>query len=241
MSATIVMAYYDNPRMLQLQLHEWRMYRDSEKAALRVVIVDDGSPTHPAKDVILDNEPVGFPIKLFRVTPNIPWNQDGARNLAMQNVETQWALMTDMDHMLERRQVSKMLDFVSHNARVGTYYLPARVDFDSRPNYPHANSYVFNVADFWKMGGYDEDFAGVYGSDGNFRKCAKAVLSELQTVTFNLTRWTREAIPDASTNEWGRKDSPYHRSQHPALEAKMKGPAYKAKNPVRFEWAQELE
>jgi hypothetical protein len=232
------MAYYENAKMLRLQMHEWAMYRPAEKASLKIVIVDDGSPQHPAVDVIKNYE-CGIPIELYRVIPNIPWNQDGARNLAMQNVTTPWVLMTDMDHMLSRSQVGAFLNLVDKQARPGNYYMPQRVDFDGRANYEHANSYVFNHQDFWKVGGYDEDFAGVYGSDGNFRKCARARLKEVKVNSFHLTRWTRDAISDASTNEWGRKDSYYHRSNFPVLEAKNKGPAYRPVNPVRFEWKRE--
>jgi hypothetical protein len=236
---TIVMPYYENPKMLRLQMHEWRMYRPAEKEALCALIVDDGSPRNPARDVAIAYAgAAGFPIRVLRINENIPWNQDGARNLAMKNVLTNWVLMTDMDHMIQRDQVSAMLDFTSHKVTRGEYYMPRRVDFDGRSNHPHANSYVFNVSDFWAMGGYDEDFAGTYGSDGNFRKCARAVLRERITDAFHLTRWPRDAISDANTTDWGRKDSEYHRSRFPKLEAKSRGPAYKAVAPIRFTWEQ---
>ncbi len=237
MSCTIVMPYYENPKMLRLQLHEWGMFTPSEKMGLRAVIVDDGSPRNPAGDVVTEHA-CGFPVKVFRIVPNIPWNQDGARNLGMKHVDTEWALMTDMDHMISRHQVSKMLDFVSHKTMKGQYYMPHRCMFDGMVTHPHPNSYIFNVDDFWKMGGYDEDFAGVYGSDGNFRKCMKAGLQERMVSSWFLTLWPSSAISDANTKDWGRKESSFHRSQHPKIEAKAKGPAYKATNHCRFEWHQ---
>lgn len=235
MNVTIAMAYYENPKMLRVQLDEWRAYRPQDKQQLSAIIVDDGSPRNPAKAVLEAFGNVGFDIKLFRVGPNLPWNQDGARNLAMKNVETDWALLTDMDHMLARADVPRMLH-AALLANVGAYYMPGRVDYDGRLCHSHANSYLFCVRDFWRMGGYDEDFQGVYGSDGNFRKCARAVLREVPTNQFRLTRWPSDAISDANTKDWGRKDSSYHRSQHPKIEAKSKGPAYKAERPIRFEW-----
>lgn len=238
MSATIVMPYYENPKMLRFHLHEWSMFRDSEKQALKAIIVDDGSPRNPAQLVIESTRMVGFEIKLFRIVPNIPWNQDGARNLAMKHVDDEWALMTDIDHSLARGQVSNFLNFVSHETKKGTYYMPRRRDWDDKPMHPHPNSYVFNVQDFWSMGGYDEDFAGCYGSDGNFRKCMRAGLNEIHTNAFELTRWPSDLIEDANTKDWGRKESEYHRSQFPKIEAKAKGPPYKATNHLRFEWHQ---
>lgn len=238
-SCTIVMAYYENPKMLRLQLHEWRMYRETDKMALNAIIVDDGSPRNPAEPVIRQHGECGFPIQLFRIKQNIPWNQDGARNLGMKHA-TGWTLMTDMDHMLSRHEVAGLRHVVSHEATAGSYYMPRRQEFDTTPLHRHANSYVFLAEDFWKMGGYDEDFAGVYGSDGNFRKCMKAGLRELVTDRFMLTRWPPSAISDACTMDWGRKDSPYHRSQHPKIEAKSRGPAYRAKDHFRYEWEQVL-
>lgn len=235
-TATIVMAYYENPNMLALQLREWALYRPTDKIAMRAVIVDDGSPRNPAEPVVRQYGNVGFPIKLFRIHENKPWNQDGARNLAMKHT-TGWALMKDMDHVLERDQASGLLQLVSHDAVRGEYYMPDRT-YHGMPEHPHANSYVMHADDFWRMGGYDEDFAGAYGSDSNFRKCMKAELQEKATHAFSLSRWSRKEMSDASTNDWGRKESPYHRSQFPALEAKNRGPAYKATNHLRFNWEQ---
>jgi hypothetical protein len=236
-AATIVMAYYENAKMLRLQLHEWRHFRETDKIALSAVIVDDGSPRNPAAPVIKEHGDVGFPIKLFRIKENKPWNQDGARNLAMKHASG-WTLMTDMDHMLTRDQAGGLLQCVTHEARQGSYYMPYRVDFAGAPEHPHANSYVMHTDDFWAQGGYDEDFAGAYGSDGNFRKCMRAGLHEKATKEFLLRRWSRNEISDASTNDWGRKFSPYHRSNFVVLEAKCRGPAYKATDHFRYNWEQ---
>lgn len=234
MNLTIVMAYYENPKMLNLQLVEWSKYRETDKPALSAIIVDDGSPRNPAEAVIRGCGDVGFPIQLFCIRENKPWNQDGARNLAMTHAKG-WVLMTDMDHMLVRDQVPGFYRSVAV-AQQGEYYMPKRRTFAMEPEHPHANSYVMHAMDFWRMGGYDEDFAGAYGSDGNFRKCMRAGLRECGTNAFALTRWSRDAISDASTVDWGRKDSSYHRSNFILLEAKAKGPAYKAKDHLRFHW-----
>jgi hypothetical protein len=228
------MAYYENPGMLAKHLAEWTQYDDKDKARLSAVLVDDGSPRNPAEAAIRAHGSVGFPITLLRVLENKPWNQDGARNLAMKIAEG-WTLMTDMDHMLTRYSVGGLLECVKVAKRCD-YYMPQRVDQDGAPEHPHPNSFVMHVDDFWSMGGYDEDFSGVYGSDGNFRKCMRAGLREMNTTLFCLKRYGREAVPDASTTDWGRKESPYHRSRFPKLEAKSRGPAYRAKDHLRFPW-----
>lgn len=235
-AVTIVMPYYDNPNMLAMHLKEWSLYRAHDAMALRAVIVDDASPNSPAAEVFrVYARDIEFPISLFRIHQNKPWNQDGARNLAMKHV-TGWALMTDMDLVLNRDQVPGLLTWVAHRAKRGSYYMPRRRDFDGTPNYPHPNSYIMHAEDFWHMGGYDEDFAGVYGSDGNFRKCMRAELKEEPCDSFYLTRWTTRDMSDANTREWGRKGSPYHRANFPEVEKKAKGPPYKATNHLRFSW-----
>jgi len=234
---TLVMPYYDNEAMLQRHLREWVTYRDSDKMQLRVIIVDDASPNKPAVNVLMNSQHVGFPIELFRVLTNIPWNQDGARNLAMQQCRTDWALMTDMDHVLLRDQVRDLIEFAHVVAKPGSYYMLARRKADGQWHHPHPNTFLFKVSDFWSMGGYDEDFAGAYGSDGNFRRCARgAGLTERHLHSVNLTLFGTEDIEDANTKDWGRKDSGYHRSNFPALEAKRRSPPYRAKDPVRFKW-----
>lgn len=239
-AVTIVMAYYENLRMLRLQLHEWSHYRPTDKMALSAIIVDDGSPRNRAEGAVRQYaHEIGFPIKLFRIHENKPWNQDGARNLAMKHASG-WTLMTDMDHMVTRDQAPGLLHCVTHVAKQGTYYMPDRVDFAGKVEHSHANSYVMHTDDFWAMGGYDEDFAGCYGSDGNFRRCMRAGLHEASTHSFNLRRWSRNEIGDASTTDWGRKESEYHRSHFPKLEAKRKGPTYKAVDHLRFTWEQVL-
>lgn len=240
---SLIMAYYENPEMLKLHLNEWALMKRVDRSLLHVIIVDDGSPTNKAADVIRSRPDYGrqyeIDIKCFRVDTDIPWNMDGCRNLGMQVARTRYALLTDMDHLLEADQLTPLLTSC-HDAQQGTYYMPRRrQQWDRKIVHPHANSYLFHREDFWTMGGYDEDFAGVYGSDGNFRKCMRAGLKEQETPGFLLTQYRREEFPDASTNAYGRKESKYHRSNFPLLEAKNRAPAYKATNHVRFPWHEE--
>jgi hypothetical protein len=87
---TLVMAYYENPTMLQVHLKNWKeTYPDDVKARMRVIIVDDGSPRNPAVNQVrsfaLREGDLGrfHAFEIYRIDTNIPWNQDGARNLGM--------------------------------------------------------------------------------------------------------------------------------------------------------------
>ncbi|RPH72730.1 MAG: glycosyltransferase family 2 protein [Myxococcaceae bacterium] len=237
---TLVLAYYDNPNMLKRHLDEWAAYPPVLQDRVKVVLVDDGSPRWDAATAIWQwgqQSPIGT--KLYRVVPNIPWNQDGARNLAMQNVETEWAFLTDMDHLVPRDQ---LLSIFQMDVRSGTYYMPNQVLTNGTSlERPHPNSYLMRAEDFWSMGGYDEDFAGHYGSDGNFRRCAKgAGLIEMPTKAFSTIVFRADDIFDANTKDWGRKDTQWHARRNPVLRAKIGSGPYRAVNPVRFEWVRVL-
>lgn len=243
---TLVLAYYDNAGMLLRHLEEWRSYPQQARERVSLVLVDDGSPNKDAASVLHQwaggaDLSASLPLKtqVFRIVPNIPWNQDGARNLAMRHVVTHWAFMTDMDHLLPREEVMKVL---AMDTRPRTYYLPNQLLADGTSlERPHPNSYLMRTLDFWSMGGYDEDFAGWYGSDGNFRRCAKgAGLREQPTRAFSTIVFRAHDIADANTRDWGRKGSPFHAVNNPVLQAKRTGRPYKAVNPIRFPWVRVL-
>lgn len=233
---TLVYAYYDNADMLRRHLNEWKAYGRALQCQLPVIIVDDGSPTTPAADVVLEAGDMGcMRVEVYRIETDIPWNQDGARNLGMFRCATAWALLMDMDHLLPRDQADKMLRF---KKRSGVYYMPNQHKVNGEDlQRPHPNGYLFSRSDFWTMGGYDEDFAGWYGSDGNFRKCAKgAGLIEQPTMDFHTIVFRREDINDANTHAYGRKDTKYWSEHNPDLAKKRRAPAYRASRPMRFVW-----
>lgn len=234
---TLVYAYYENPNMLARQLREWESYEDAHKQQLEIIVVDDCSQRVPALSVVKHYN-VALPLTLYRIGVDIPWNQDGARNLAMRHCQTEWALMTDMDHMLPAHQVAAVLAF---EPQAGNYYMPGQhLTCGSDLGRPHPNSYLMRREDFWQAGGYDEDFAGYYGSDGNFRRCMIAAgLHEHYTSDFYLIVFRTEDIFDANTKGLGRKHSPLWAKNNKRLAAKMRGAPYKATNHIRFPYSQQ--
>lgn len=237
MELTIIMAYYENPGMLQLQMSEWAKYSLMQKTWVKFIIVDDGSQESPAINAALMAGYADLDIQIYRVLEDRPWGQDGARNIGMARAQTDWVLLTDMDHMLEASQVDKVLAFVPNRKE---YYMPRRM-WDGGSKHAHPNSYLIHRHDFWRMGGYDEDFVGWYGSDGNFRKCAKGSgLIEVPTDAFYLYEFNEHQVIDANTRKYQRKDGQHYAPLNPALEAKRRGPAYRASNPFRLAYERVL-
>ncbi len=226
---TLLMPYYRAPKMLERHYEEWNNYSPGTKAKLRIILVDDGSP-EPMKI-----EDVGIDMLAYRVLKDIRWNKDGARNLAMLQTPDEWALMTDMDHLLTAENAKKM---VEHVWEAGAFYQPYRIWPWGEPTEGrHQNSFILRREDFWKIGGYDEDWTGWYGSDTTFRKNLRAVAKMKPTDVFSLIHY-EGTIVDASTSDFGRKGSEHYFRQNKKLCKKRKSRAYKAKNPIRFEWEQ---
>lgn len=237
---TIIYAYYENPKMFERQLGNWMTYPKLLRDRIEFIVVDDGSPRNPAQAVIDANG--GFPLldlRVYRVLVDIPWNQDGARNLAMSECRTLWAFMTDMDHLLPPDQASLMLRYPAQH---GHYYMPdQQLTNGESLQRPHPNSYLMSRADFWMMGGYDEDFAGYYGSDYNFRRCAvvSGLIEKYEPKIHTVVYRTQDEF-DANTKDYSRKEGPLAAKNNPTLLRKMQGPPYRAENPIRFPYERVL-
>jgi hypothetical protein len=81
--------------MLARHYEHFRKMPHEVSKRMAVIIVDDGSPNYPAW-----GEYIGMKLSVYRVGVNVRWNQDACRNIGVHHTETQWVLLTDMDHML---------------------------------------------------------------------------------------------------------------------------------------------
>jgi hypothetical protein len=228
---TITMPYYEAPGMLRKQMEAWRSYPKWAEECLEIIVVDDGSPCYPAMDVMMSEELPWIPVHLFRIKEDIPWNHGGARNLAFDQLEGGWAVLTDIDHVLPMESVCSLLTMVLSPGHV---YLPARYRvkgvLDWEEIKPHSDSFVLSREMFWDVGGFDEDYSGYWnGVSGPFRRALKqkATFKELKYTHFLL--YGRDLIPDANVTTLGRKGSAYD------LKRKRQG-LYAPKNPLRFNW-----
>src|SRR5690606_30559268 len=141
--------YYENPGILARQIETWNAYDEATREAVNVVLVDDGSPRNPALDV-LRLFPCKVKIGLWRVIPNIPWNQHGARNLAAKvaGEEDGRIVMTDMDHLLEPAEARKVVETALDPAR---HYTFNRISLPERLPYKvHCNSFLVTRGTYWQ-------------------------------------------------------------------------------------------
>lgn len=202
---SVVMAYYENPKMLRRQLENFASLPEDLLARLEYIVVDDGSPTSPAADVAAAN-PWPFKFQLYRVKVDVRWNQDSARNIGAHHSSYPWLLLTDIDHLVPEETLQSIV-FEEKLFEGGAYRFSRKDDVSFEPYKPHPNSWLMTRATFDATGGYDERFAGWYGTDGDFRNRVMAKTQFVRQLRQHLIRVGREHTPDASCpREFGRKN-----------------------------------
>jgi hypothetical protein len=113
---TFICAFYLNQGMLLEQQRIWSSYPEDLKRRLHVIVVDDGSPHSPARDVFA---PCGLASqRLYRLGVDVRWNWLACRNLAVDQATTDWVLLTDIDHVLPVETLRALLAKAAHRGRL---------------------------------------------------------------------------------------------------------------------------
>lgn len=216
---TLVYPYFNNGQMLDRQLEEWARYENKDQ--WKAIIVDDGSQRDPALSHMID---VGFEIELYRITDDIAWNQDGARNLAMKHASG-FCLLADMDHLLTADQASKLaaLEFDKAKSYRFNRQLLNRKEINVAPNI-----WLMHADLFWQCGGYDERYAGYYGSDRFFCISVKEKAGAPRVLDICMTVYLGADLPDANTTDYGRTKSKHDLDQV--------GVTFKPVPQINFNW-----
>lgn len=245
---TLCVPYYRQPLMLKRQIEEWRKY----PPGVEVIVVDDGTPDamEHAERILRENadDELLARVQLFRILIDRPWNREGARNLAAHHVDTEWLCHVDIDHvlpadtatMLTRAfdpQPKKLYRFARY--RVGAADATRQRDAISRSSefgqvHPHIDSYLVTKANYWNVGGYDEDYAGVLGGGGEFLERAfKALKPDVVPAPACLHVYTRNAIADSSDRFCSRDVKPGQAID----KTKRGGRSSRPATHLRFPWA----
>jgi len=201
---TLVLPYYMNREMLLRQQIVWATYPADLRTCLHVIVVDDGSPQHPARESWSASGIGLASARLYRITVDVRWNWLACRNLGVAATHTQWVLLTDIDHVLPEATLRAL---VTDDLDAKAVYRFSRVDAPNLTPYkPHPNSWLLTLEMFDAIGGYDERFSGYYGTDAEFRDRVQRTAGRLIMRPDVLVRYPREVIADASTTTYGRKE-----------------------------------
>ena len=162
---SLVCSYYDDPRRLFDLVWNPTTFDYFDE----IIIVDDGSQKHLARDVLVDliaDEPsLSDRVRLFRIPWDYGFNNHGGRNLAMRFVRNEWCTLIDVDNVMDEafcEKLHEMIDsapedtFIIHNA-------------DITPSKDTLNHFTLKHSQFWRCGGYDEEFMGIHYGDKVFR------------------------------------------------------------------------
>lgn len=242
MAYSLIIPYYRNPQMLITQLTKINHY----PADIEVIIVDDGSP-EPALPII--REYALRPVSLYRIGVDIPWNRGGARNLGATQAMHDWIVHIDIDHVLMPEHAEKLLAFVpdkKHWYRFPRWRFGQADETRMKDNvprdsafvkiHPHVDSYLCQKSDFWKAGGYNEDFSGCLGGGSPFLKELEKIKGApvMLPDSIFLRVYTRSSCPDASDNTLSRDKTAFT-----LRKMKLKG-NFKGHRPLRFPWNKQL-
>ena len=244
---TLIVPYYRNMKMLARQLEEFERYPPKGMA---IIVVDDGSP-EPAR-AILDfaSESLRKLLTLYRITVDIPWNREGARNLAALKASTDWLVQVDIDHILPAAACERLIDFDASDDF--WYRFPrwrqGRADETRQKDkigrdvafgqiHEHIDSYLMTRDAYLALGGYDEDFAGCLGGGTDFLKRAEHKYGAplLLPADMHLHVYTRDRISDAS--DWSLSRDREKGKRLARMKPTLRPPPAR---PVRFPWVREL-
>jgi glycosyltransferase involved in cell wall biosynthesis len=173
---------------------------------MEMIVVDDGSPDAPQPSF----RSPGCPLRIYRIGIDIKWNQDAARNIAAHEARARWLLLTDIDHLVPHNTWAALESMKLQKEYVYKFGKRMTLEADGpKPKVteykPHPNSWLMTRGMYWRIGGYDERFAGNYGTDADFRDRIAAKVS-IVPLALDIWRVPRETIPDASTRTLKRKD-----------------------------------
>lgn len=235
---TLIVPFYDNQGMLREQQRQWAALPPDIREALHVIVVDDCSPTAPAAAAVEPELVAALAsFRLLRTSVDVRWNWIFCRNLGAEQATTEWLLMTDIDHVIPlatwRRLMRGKLDPL-RAYRLSRVLAPAMTEM-----HPHPNTWVMTRHMFiHRIGGYDERFSGVYGSDGHFHDRVELWARDIHILPEPAVLYTPEVIADACTTRYQRKEQS-DRDQRTVIknEIKKMGNAYVPKT-LTFPWEQ---
>lgn len=230
----MIYPYYDNPKMLERQVENWNRYGGELRDRVRLLLIDDGSPKHPAFDILKHCK---LPKKLYRVKKDIPWNQHGARNLGAYKActaqENMWLFMSDMDILLTAEVA---YDLFEKNLDPGRYHTFERAFLpDLTRRKTHCNTFMVKHSIYWAVNGYDEDYCGTYGGDGPFLRQMANLAPEQHHDDILLYGVERDVIEDANT-DLPRKEGQFGDEYRRRFDAKRKKGDERSRDVIRFEW-----
>lgn len=182
----IIFTIYDpKHEIIDMHLDIWSKIPIKYRKQMRFIIIDDCSNNEFLPEI-------AFPINLLivRIDTNIWWNPPGAKNLGFLLADNDWVFSCDVDHTAEPEEYIKML--ILPKKKNNIYFFERFKPNGLSRNKNTPNIFIIHREDFWKTGGYDEDFSGYHGFDdyvfvGNFYEMQYPSLIKQNNIKYNQT------------------------------------------------------
>lgn len=198
----LVYTYYDNPLTLAFHITTINEFSPDIRGSIEVVVVDDGSPESPAH--INMPEPK-FSLRIFRVSIDKPWNHRAARNIGAHEARAPWLFLLDMDTQVPEATIRALLGMSPENQE---WFLFTLRDFENREVVGRHHDTIFMSREFyWRVGGFDENFAGIYGAGPVFSIAIQKFYPWTHLKSLDVYRLPATMLRDASTTQFKRKAS----------------------------------
>jgi len=230
---TMVLGYYRCPNLLKMQLETWNKWPTSVKDQVQIILVDDASPIKA--EIPLNTH---LNLDLYRILKNIPWNNEGAKNLGACMACTEWILFCDMDYLMDGENMHQVLQLDRSDPKTW-YCFRSESKRKGRWFYRHPKAVPFiNKKTFFSVGGYYEDFRGNVGKAAN-QLPIKLKRYHAHMEVLESPQWTQvmpnecaDAAYDGSADNWT-----YNRQINNILfYEKMYGLKSFNKEIIRFPW-----
>jgi hypothetical protein len=159
-SLSFITTYYNQSDMLKKQIEMWESYSDEIKSKVQFIVVDDGSSKEAME--YIDNPNIN--LSVYRINEDIYCNIPGAVNLGAKVCETEWMFKHDIDHLIPEESLSLMLNLTDTIGNAYKFYRYNGTEI-SNANKIAPGQFMIHTSDFWRIGGWDEDFCGNYGQN----------------------------------------------------------------------------
>ncbi len=195
---TLITAYWNNREMANIQAAHYAAMPKDIRKHFHWILVDDCSDVRPAVP-----DKLNFLYSEYRVLKHRRWDWLICRNLGHHVAQTEWRIMTDIDHLVPEETLRYVMT-EGLDARRAYHFTRKTLwnvhDYSSATDYKkHSDSWMMTGDAFDYVGRYFENFSGLYGSSGEFTGRTEAKLGKAVQLPVPLWRVGRETVADAST------------------------------------------
>ena len=161
---TVNLSFYNQDKILKEHVIGWKSWPKEILKYYSFCIIDDCSK-NSAINVLRNINLSTIDLSIYRVKKDLFCNIAGVRNLSAKMCKTEWMMMLDMDTLIPLRLSTSLIELCKNPAG-NCFKFKRRVPrnpFHKKNNQYHPAVCLLRVADYWNVGGCDEDLVGNYG------------------------------------------------------------------------------